>query len=173
MFGIVEKMFKSFWILIFFIMGVCNATLSQQLSHQVIVPLAGLASDRKVSYSQTVGETAVEIIGCTQYLFTQGFQQPSIKFSSERRPEGNGVKVYPNPATDYLIIELFGEKPKTFRIDIINITGNVVFSEMKIFSGSFWYREPQNISDLISGFYIVRVLSADGLVNRTFKIEKI
>jgi len=35
----------------------------QQLSHQVLVPAAGLATSGEINYSQTIGETAVELIG--------------------------------------------------------------------------------------------------------------
>jgi hypothetical protein len=143
------------------------------LSHQVLVPLAGVTTDSKVSYSQTVGETAVEIIGCSSYIFTQGFQQPGIWLSQKDPPPGTGVNVYPNPATDYVTIELFGESTRTFRIDIINITGTIVLTERKVFDGRFWYKEPQNIKNLIRGFYLIRISSEDGFMNRTFKIEKI
>lgn len=147
--------------------------LSQQLSHQVLVPVAGVATCSKVAYSQTIGETAVEIFGCSNYFFTQGFQQPEFKISGETQPAGNGVKVYPNPVRDYMVIELFGESARTFRIDIVNITGNIVSSERRIFSDRYWYKEHQNIDDLIKGFYIVRIVSEDGMIDRSFKIEKI
>lgn len=147
--------------------------MSQQLSHQVLVPLAGVASDNHVSYSQTVGETAVELFGCSEYLFTQGFQQPAFKFANEVPPAGNGVKVYPNPVSDFVVVELFGESSRTFRIDIINITGTVVQSLKKEFNYQYWYREQQDIGHLIKGFYIIRIKSEDGLIDRSFKIEKI
>ena len=56
-----------------------------------------------------MGETAVEIIGSSDFILTQGFQQPGMKISSEIKPEGNGVEVYPNPATDYINIKFFGD----------------------------------------------------------------
>jgi hypothetical protein len=143
------------------------------LSLQVLVPLAGLYSDGSISYSQTIGETAVEIISCSDYIFTQGFQQPLVKVSSETRPEGNGIKIYPNPVTDFVTIELYGESAKTFRIDFINLAGRVVRSSRVEFSDNFWFKEPQNIKDLISGFYLIRIKSEDGMISRTFKIEKI
>jgi hypothetical protein len=166
-------MMKVLKILIPFFLVSWTNVFSQQLSHQVLVPLAGITSDNKISYSQTVGETAVEIVECSPYIFTQGFQQPGIKLSHEDPPPGTGVNVYPNPATDYITIELFGESARTFRIDIINITGTVVLTERKVFDGQFWYKEPQNIENLIRGFYLIRISSEDGILNRAFKIEKI
>jgi hypothetical protein len=150
-----------------------TSCFSQQLSHQVLVPLAGVVSEKNLSYSQTVGETAVEIVGCSQFLFTQGFQQPGIKVTPEIPPLGTGVSVYPNPVSDFLTIELFGESARTFRIEIINVSGTVVLTERIVFSDNFWYREPQNIENLIRGFYMVRITSEDRMINRTFKIEKL
>jgi hypothetical protein len=146
---------------------------SQQLSHQVLVPLAGIASDSKVNYSQTAGETAVEIVGCVQYVFTQGFQQPGVKITPETPPQGTGVKVYPNPVSDRLTIELFGETARNFRIEIINITGGIAYSDSKVFYTQHWYREPVDVQNLIRGFYLVRVYSDDGMIRRSFKIEKL
>jgi hypothetical protein len=146
---------------------------SQHLSHQVLVPLAGVSSDSRVNYSQTAGETAVEIVGCINYTFTQGFQQPCIKFSSLKPPQGTGVNVFPNPVKDYVTVELYGESARTFRVEFINITGTVVLSLRRSFSDNYWYREEQNIEHLVRGFYLVRILSEDGHVNRTFRIEKI
>lgn len=164
---------KVLQIMIPFFMVPWTGILSQQLSHQVIVPLAGIVNDSKVSYSQTVGETAVEIVGCFDYIFTQGFQQPGIKQSNKEQPEGTGVKVYPNPAVDFLTIELFGESARELRIEIIDITGTVVISDSKSFNSTYWCKETYNVESLIRGFYLVRVLTEDGFLNRTFKIEKI
>lgn len=166
-------MMKGFKILGLFFLILWTNVFSQQLSHQVLVPLAGLYSDGRISYSQTIGETAVEIVSCSDYIFTQGFQQPLIKVSSETPPEGSGIKIYPNPVTEFVTIELYGESAKTFRIDFINLSGRVVRSSRVELSNNFWYKEPQNIKDLISGFYLIRIKSEDGKLTRTFMIEKI
>ncbi len=146
---------------------------SQQLSHQVLVPLAGVASGNNISFSQTVGETAVEVAECSWYIFTQGFQQPRIKVSVENAPPGTGASVYPNPVVDFLTLELFGESARTFKIDIINITGTVVFTDKITFVGQFWHKAQYDMDNFIRGFYLIRISSEDGFMNRTFKIEKI
>jgi hypothetical protein len=157
---------------IFLIVPWTNA-LSQSLSHQVLVPLAGVLTMGNISYSQTVGETAVEIVGCFDYVFTQGFQQPSIKLKIEEKPDGTGVLVYPNPVTDYVTIEIYGERAKTIRIDIISIAGRTVYSDTKIFNAEFWYKDRYNVEDLMRGLYLIRVTANDGMLNRVFKIEKL
>ena len=166
-------MIKGTKILILFLLVLYTNVFSQQLSHQVLVPVAGLASGGSVNYSQTVGETAIVIVGTTDFLFTQGFQQPGIKISPEKPPAGSGVKVYPNPVTDFLTVELFGNESRTFRIELINFRGTVVFTDKKVLSDQFWIKEPYNVENLLKGLYFIRIISEDGIINQTFKIEKI
>jgi hypothetical protein len=166
-------MVKGSKILAIFFIALGTDAFSQQLSLQVLVPLAGIATDKNISYTQTVGETAVEIVGCSDYVFTQGFQQPGIKLTTEAPPPGTGVNVYPNPATDYVTVELFGDKARIFKIEFLDITGTVVINARRVFIEPYWLKERLDIVNLIRGFYLVRITSEDKLINRTFKIEKI
>jgi hypothetical protein len=159
-------------VLVLFLLVSCTTLFSQQLSHQVLVPVAGVSSNSTISYSQTIGETAVEIISSSEYTFTQGFQQPCIKFSKEAPPPGNGVKVYPNPVTDILNIELFGEEARTFKIELITISGTIVKSEKIVFSGPYWKLQEIAVDSFSKGLFFVRIISDDGVINRTFKIDK-
>lgn len=151
----------------------CGTTLySQQLSNQVLVPAAGLATAGVINYSQTIGETAVEIMDGSGFTLTQGFHQPGMMIVSETPPPGNGVEVYPNPATDYIKVKLFGEAARNFRIEIINLTGSTVYSTTMDFSAGYYYILQIDITWLTYGFYFVRVTSDDSIMNRIFKIEK-
>ena len=115
--------------LVILILALFAEMRSQSLSHQVLVPVAGVINDSRVSYSQTGGETAVELVGCTWYQVTQGFQQPLIAVSDDPQPPGTGIKVYPNPATQFLTVELFGVEARCFRIEFINSAGVVIESD--------------------------------------------
>jgi hypothetical protein len=82
------------------------------------------------------------------------------------------VDVYPNPATDYINVKLYGDEARKFRIDVINITGMVVNSVTMDFSDKYYYIEQIEVASLKFGFYFVRVMSDDGTIKRVFKIEK-
>jgi len=166
-------MIKGGKILAILVVVVCTDASSQQLSHQVLVPLAGIAGDKSLSYTQTAGETAVEIVGCSSYVFTQGFQQPCIKLTMETPPPGTGVRVYPNPAIDYVTVELYGLEARTFRIEFLDITGTIIKNARKVFSDSYWHKEQFDVGNFINGFYLVRIISEDRFINRSFKIEKL
>lgn len=159
--------------LAFMLLGSWITLSSQGLSNQVIVPVAGLLNSGKLHYSQTVGEVAVEIFGCTRYVFTQGFQQPGIKLKNEIPPPGNGVRVYPNPVSDFVTIELFGTGRREFLIQFVNITGSVMQSEKFEFNDNYWLCQPFSVENFARGMFFIRIISTDGMINRAFKIEKL
>ncbi|MBK8518692.1 MAG: T9SS type A sorting domain-containing protein [Saprospiraceae bacterium] len=73
------------------------------------------------------------------------------------------IKVYPNPATDYIQISNVNSVKK---IVVINILGK----EMKTF---IHYNNAQHdISELKSGMYIVKLLDEKNKVVRTLKFNK-
>jgi hypothetical protein len=165
------NMIKGTKVLILLLLSSWANGFSQQLSQQVLVPAAGLATNGLINYSQTVGETAVETISAG-FILTQGFQQPGIKISSDITPEGTGVDVYPNPATDFINIKLYGDVARNFRIEIINISGTIVSSTKMDFITKYYYVQQIDVSRLSLGFYFVRVSSDDTIIKRIFKIEK-
>lgn len=145
---------------------------SQQLSNQVLVPVAGVTFSGYINYSQTIGETAIEIISSSDFVFTQGFQQPGISLVPSDLPDGNGVDVYPNPAIENVTIKLFGENSREFRIDVITIAGTVVITEKVYCIDKYYLEKVIPVGFLSRGLYFIRVLSSDKLINRTFRIDK-
>jgi len=166
-------MAKRLTILVVFLSGLSLALCGQEISHQVIVPFAGLSTGKSIEYTQTGGETMIEVIGSSDYFLTQGFQQPRFIKKDSDDHVGTNAKVYPNPVTDYLTIELWSDRAKNFRIDIINITGTTVMSLRKSFSGAFYYNEPLNVENLLRGLYLVRISTDDKLLDSIIKIEKL
>ena len=160
---------------ILFILGIACIIVeaaSQHLSHQVLVPAAGVAAGNGVNYSQTMGETAVQIFNPGEFILTQGFQQPRLKIKTGPPPQGSGVKVYPNPAIDYVNVELFGESSRSYVITIINVNGIMVYSDQISFTQNYWEVREIPIMGLARGLYFIRVISTDGVISRSFKIEK-
>jgi hypothetical protein len=151
----------------------CTDGFSQQLSQWVFLPAAGVIYKSGVTYSQTIGETAVQMFTSPDYILTQGFQQPRVKKIRLTQPEGTGVNAYPNPVTEYVNIELFGETGRSFRIMVFNTSGIKVYSKDLSFGSKYWYIHEIIVSGLLSGLYFIHVFSLDGVIRRSFKIEKI
>ena len=160
-------------ILIFLIVFKGTGLFGQGLSHQVLLPAAGVINTDGISYSQTIGEAAVESLSSSGYDLTQGFQQPRLKMLPGISPPGNGVKAYPNPASDFVNVELFGETARSFRITVSNISGTVVYSNDINFTDKYWYIQDIPVSTLSPGLYFIQVISKDGVLHKSFKIEKL
>jgi hypothetical protein len=146
---------------------------AQSLSQVVMVPPAGIAVKDGKNYQHTIGETAVELFNLSDYKLTQGFQQPRFIEPIGVQNQGTGVEVYPNPAVEYLELKLFGETARKFRIDLINFAGSVLKTETLEFTGKYFYIERWDAGEFKPGFYIIRVVSEDGVISRSFKIEKV
>jgi hypothetical protein len=155
---------------VFLVLG--KDLFSQQLTQQVLVPVAGVNSVGNINYSQTIGEAAVEIISGQDYILTQGFQQPGLKLTIEPPHAGNGLNIFPNPATDHITIKLFGDNPRDLRVDIINLSGVIVYSEKFCFTDKFYLEKDIPVSNYNNGVYYVRIMSSDKEISRTFIFEK-
>lgn len=147
------------------------------LSHQVLVPAGNLVSAGGVSYQQTIGETAVEISVPSIYNLSQGFQQPRFIPAKVLPPrEGNGVDFFPNPVTEdknYLFnIRLYGVLARHYNIIISNYMGSLVYTNEIELSPDHDYIIEINMHHYVNGIYVARVISADGVINRSFKVEK-
>jgi hypothetical protein len=160
------------FIIMFVMVLIATSAFSQELSHMVMVPAAGIITSGSVDLSQTIGETAVEIFSLQDFSITQGFQQPSVVLTTGTQPEGTGAKVYPSPVSEDLTIELYGETARSFVITIVNIYGSAVRNIELNFTGPYWYKHVEPIGDLASGLYLVNIVSRDKVVRRTMKIEK-
>jgi len=151
---------------------------SYSLSHQVMVPAGSLLSSGGTSYQQTVGESAAEILVLYPFTLTQGFQQPRFVPDNELPPvNGNGVVFFPNPldekASYILNIRLYGDVGRTYNVIITNFSGATVFATKIDLFGLHDYVLPVEMNSMANGIYVGRVMSTDGIINRSFKIDKL
>lgn len=79
--------------------------------------------------------------------------------------QDNSVKIYPNPATDQVTVELSSQSVSKSQIEIIDITGRIVIAQ------DFSTRSSNvDISQLSAGEYIVRITDDQGfLVTKILK----
>ncbi len=154
---------------------------SYELSHQVLVPAASVEPVKDgISYQQTVGETAVAFTLPDIYILTQGFQQPRFipKVDLPFR-EGDGVDFFPNPVTkgaekpDIFNIRMYGVLGRHYYIIITNIPGAVMYTADLEYSPEHDVTYEIDLQRYVNGIYVARVWSADGVIDRSFKIEKL
>ena len=142
------------------------------ISHKVLVPASSVVCSGGYSVSQTIGESAIELIRNERYIFTQGFQQPSAVVDEPRERTGNGVRLYPNPVGKILYLELFGERELEYHVTVFGFNGAIYFKKDYPFDGIFRKVVNIDVGNYQRGTYFVRVVTENGLISRLFKIEK-
>ncbi len=164
-----------------FFASICSLTFSQKainLSHQVLVPAGNLVTLEGLTYQQTIGETAVEVSLPSFYNISQGFQQPRyIPPAVFPVREGNGVDFFPNPVTEtngrMFYIRLYGVMSRHYLIFINSLIGSMMYTHEIELSADHDYIHEINLSRYGNGIYIATVISTDGVINRSFKIDKL
>jgi hypothetical protein len=167
---------RSLFFALFIALSTVGA-LAQSISNQVLLPAAGIATVGSVSYQQTVGETAVIILTIPANTLTQGFQQPRVTATNDTIIDTGEIIVYPNPVStdsnNKLYVVLSNSESRSYIVVIYNFAGSVVYSWSSNSYLDQTYTLPVDVKDFNRGVYIVRVMSTDKQINRSFKIEKL
>lgn len=103
----------------------------------------------------------------------RGIYKTSSLTTSVQKTISNGfgsVKAYPNPADNYLNIEMLFDKPGNVLIEIMDLQGRIVRKEnlgYKIGGGGNF---PISVGDLTRGHYILRVQNPSGVFNQKITV---
>lgn len=161
---------------IFLIVAVCMLSVyvyGQEVSSSVIATVGESVETGNVSVSWTLGEIAIETLGEDggSVILTQGFQQGYFEITSIGEPLSNEfqLNVYPNPATEYIWIDLKSNEVKSAIVEIYNMEGKLVYNSRWEFVNG-----PNQImlNELNSSQYILRITDSSGKVLQTFKLIK-
>ncbi|OQX77860.1 MAG: hypothetical protein B6D61_06540 [Bacteroidetes bacterium 4484_249] len=76
--------------------------------------------------------------------------------------KANKIKLFPNPANDYVNIELFSKANISF-IEIINLQGRIVKSQRVANN-----QNTVDVRDLSKGVYLIRMQTGEGVVMKKF-----
>ena len=80
------------------------------------------------------------------------------------------ISIYPNPNTGEFVIEMNVLKIQDVKITLINITGQVIYSEnLKRFKGVYFKRI--DIKGLSTGVYQLQIKTGYGEVNKKVVVE--
>ncbi len=82
----------------------------------------------------------------------------------------SGIELYPNPASDFLILNAGSENLSTAFIQIFSFDGKQVKSEIVAFEGDNSYT--LNVSELKNGLYLIKIESAGKTTNSKIIIQK-
>jgi len=99
----------------------------QVTSPSVVSSSGGSYSNGNIIMDYTLGEIVVETHTNSSAILTQGFHQGVLEVSTEVVNIDIKTKVYPNPTTNFLIIEL--EKNVNADILVYDINGKLVIKD--------------------------------------------
>lgn len=143
----------------------------QSISSSVVASGGGSAEAGGISLSWTIGELAIETFTSADLILTQGFQQGYYEITSVNDPlaESINLEIYPNPATDFINIEIKNTEAKSIRIELYSIDGKLITNEQWINSGTPYKFQ---INQYSANQYILKVIDLETKNTSTFKIIK-
>lgn len=147
--------------------------LAQMITPSVVATSGGFIKNTDYSISFTIGDFVVNTASDGNSIITQGFQQPLEIYVSVAENVNNnpGYFVYPNPFSDELKIQTLtgGEQAQVMIFDIlgqqVGATQTMSFSQGQTM--------PLSTQELMSGVYVVRILSTDKSRSSEFKLTKL
>lgn len=143
---------------------------SQSIQKQVCGSAGDTDSIAGYQVNWTIGECITEKFTGTNFILTQGFQQPyyAITAIPETTEIDFTLKVYPNPTRDYLNIEIINDTPEKFLL-ILSSMKCEILSEAVIISGEP-YR--MDLTSFGSNLMFLKIISSSSKQAKTLKIIK-
>ena len=81
---------------------------------------------------------------------------PTISMDRRTSKDDLNLKVYPNPAKDWLVFALDNANEEDYQLRIYDITGKLVYEQQGAMSVGYW-TEQLNTSELAAGIYVYQV----------------
>jgi len=145
---------------------------AQNADLKVISSTGGSAQLGSITLDWTVGEIATSSIQNTATLITQGFHQPKLKLTAieELGAEIGTIKVYPNPTSDFLKMDLAFDRYRSVKVEMFDAAGRSVRSARM--TGRL-VAESINTHDLPAGNYFLYFLIDGNRFRKAFKVQKL
>lgn len=152
----------------FFLLLISAVCFSTAEAQEATVVSGGNAVGSGGSVSYSVGQISYQTQDSSSGVVTEGVQQPYEIFEVEAIEDAVGISlsVYPNPATDFLTLEVNDCDFPSLRFRLSDIQGKVLLEEEITQS-----RSDISMENLSATTYFLTVLGRNGIV-KTFKIIK-
>jgi hypothetical protein len=120
------------------------------------------AEGNKIIVPQSIGQVSVTgVFTGSDLELRQGFIQPVLMLKSFPEADEKPVTVWPNPFSSEVNVKLEKEMTGVIDLDLIDLTGRLVFSERISAEGTIRI----NLSLLASGIYVLRIRNYNFLFN--------
>lgn len=156
-------------LLSFFLCFYLALAYSQTVTPTVIAAAGGSYQDGDVSLDWTVGELAITKLSDGDHIITQGFHQPPLLITSTQEVLSDfPVKVYPNPTTYWVNVELPNARER-WAVQLYDQRGLLLFTSDGLTGPSCHLTI---FDQLPSGSYVLRVSIPEQQTSRSFNIVK-
>ena len=148
----------------------CTLVYCQSLNPTVIATAGSFYANANNSVSWTIGECIPETFSDSNNKLTQGFQQGiyEIKTAIDYTENVLKVNLYPNPATDFVNLEILTQNKKDFTFRLFDAYGKCLKNE-KIAT----VKSEINLIGYSGGIFILNVFENENKLLKSFKIIKI
>ncbi|OFX22054.1 MAG: hypothetical protein A2041_02165 [Bacteroidetes bacterium GWA2_31_9b] len=143
----------------------------QSISSSVVASAGGYSEAGGLSLSWTLGELAVETFTTSNLVLTQGFQQGYYEITGidELSNKDFKVNIYPNPAVEYINIQIENPEIKKVKIELFSMEGKLISNEEFENTGTFF---ELNLSNHSSSQLILKLTDLNSGKANTYKIIK-
>lgn len=153
---------------------ICITANAQSLEREVISAFGNNGTSSTILLSGTAGETITETFITGSFHLTQGFHQPTqsqLSVKEKILPTVN-YKLYPNPATYSIILELITPPDNDYRFAIYAVTGQLMTNPETVHVNEKTYKKTFDISVFAPGSYYLHIASADGHIYKALRFVK-
>ena len=159
---------------VLFLLSLFHFSSGQIIDRSLTGTGGSLTSAGTLQVSATLGEPVITTYSSSSIIVTQGFQQADSLYPSAIKTNSVSdvqVKVYPNPFSDELFIDITAEGRRAFSAAFYNLAGQQVAPAAGwVVQG--YTKKSFSLSSFAAGNYFV-VLLADGKYYKSYKIEKL
>lgn len=144
---------------------------AQNLDTKVIASSGESFEGNSMQIDWTLGEVAITTIGNSSGQITQGFHQPSYTFTNiNELPSDLGkIKVYPNPSSDRIEMELDFDVNRTVKIQLMDMNRRLILEKK---ANGNHISEVFNIATLPPANYLINFIIDSNQYLQTTKIQK-
>jgi len=158
---------KIYFILLF----ICSSSLlfSQNTQQNVIASSGGNIQNSNVNVSWTLGEVVISTLEGSSVILTQGFHQGDYTITSTgyTRLSDITLSLYPNPARDFINVDVKTDKTGSYRVELIDVSGKVLVNKA-FYSNLF----KVNLRGFSPSIYYLRITDEKGKFLGSYKILK-
>lgn len=142
----------------------------QSLSPEALSSGGESYNSPNVQLDWTAGESIIQTLTGSSTRLTQGFHQTQLTITAiePRLQTPFEVKVFPNPAQEYVFVEAeVGHEPAMLRL--VDMQGRVLTQPTPLVAGQ---RKELDLRQLALGQYLIQITGPGGSALRTFKVIK-